>query len=186
MTKLGFASIAALLASASPAAATVYYVNLTVGAATVAGTITTNGATGTLLSSNITDYAFIITQAGQSKSLTPSLNRALILGNGVVAGATGLTFDFTNSTILVFSDGNMTALCFAGSATNCAGTGGAIRVDDPFGPAQASVQSGNVVFATITPPAVPEPATWGMMIAGFGAVGGAMRYRRRATKVAFA
>ncbi len=31
------------------------------------------------------------------------------------------------------------------------------------------------------PPAVPEPATWAMMIFGFGAVGGAMRYRRRVT-----
>lgn len=28
--------------------------------------------------------------------------------------------------------------------------------------------------------AVPEPASWAMMIAGFGLVGGAMRYRRRA------
>lgn len=32
--------------------------------------------------------------------------------------------------------------------------------------------------------AVPEPATWAMMIAGFGLVGGAMR--RRSTKIAFA
>lgn len=29
--------------------------------------------------------------------------------------------------------------------------------------------------------AVPEPATWAMMISGFGLVGGAMRYRQRAT-----
>lgn len=35
-------------------------------------------------------------------------------------------------------------------------------------------------------PAVPEPATWGMMILGFGVVGAASRYRRRAIKVAFA
>jgi hypothetical protein len=34
--------------------------------------------------------------------------------------------------------------------------------------------------------AVPEPATWAMMIGGFGAVGGAMRYRRRKVSVAFA
>jgi PEP-CTERM motif len=33
--------------------------------------------------------------------------------------------------------------------------------------------------------AVPEPATWAMMILGFGAIGGAMRARRR-TRVAFA
>jgi hypothetical protein len=30
-------------------------------------------------------------------------------------------------------------------------------------------------------PAVPEPATWGMMLLGFGIVGGALRQRRRAT-----
>lgn len=34
--------------------------------------------------------------------------------------------------------------------------------------------------------AVPEPATWAMMIGGFGMVGGAMRYRRRKTQIAFA
>jgi hypothetical protein len=33
---------------------------------------------------------------------------------------------------------------------------------------------------------VPEPATWGMMIAGFGMMGAAMRTRRRSTKVSFA
>jgi hypothetical protein len=33
---------------------------------------------------------------------------------------------------------------------------------------------------------VPEPATWGMMILGFGLVGASMRYRRRATRVTFA
>lgn len=34
--------------------------------------------------------------------------------------------------------------------------------------------------------AVPEPATWAMMIGGFGVIGGGMRARRRNTKVAFA
>jgi hypothetical protein len=34
--------------------------------------------------------------------------------------------------------------------------------------------------------AVPEPATWGMMILGFGMVGASARYRRRSTKVAVA
>lgn len=38
--------------------------------------------------------------------------------------------------------------------------------------------------ATITAPAVPEAATWAMMIAGFGVVGSAMR--RRKTAVSFA
>lgn len=34
--------------------------------------------------------------------------------------------------------------------------------------------------------AVPEPASWAMMIGGFGLVGSAMRYRRRRMKVTYA
>ncbi len=33
-------------------------------------------------------------------------------------------------------------------------------------------------------PAVPEPATWAMMLVGFGMMGGTLRYRRRSMKVA--
>ena len=39
-------------------------------------------------------------------------------------------------------------------------------------------------FTVMATAAVPEPATWGMMIVGFGAVGATLR--RRSTKVAFA
>ena len=42
----------------------------------------------------------------------------------------------------------------------------------------------NVRFGANADTGVPEPATWAMMIAGFGLVGGAMR-RRKAT-VSFA
>jgi hypothetical protein len=42
--------------------------------------------------------------------------------------------------------------------------------------------------ATFSPviSAIPEPATWAMMLLGFGAIGAAARYRRRKTNVAFA
>ncbi len=30
-------------------------------------------------------------------------------------------------------------------------------------------------------PAVPEPASWAMMVGGFGLIGGALRYRRKTT-----
>jgi hypothetical protein len=33
---------------------------------------------------------------------------------------------------------------------------------------------------------VPEPATWAMMLVGFGMIGAASRYRRRSTKVTYA
>ena len=37
-----------------------------------------------------------------------------------------------------------------------------------------------VVNFNLAPPAVPEPGTWAMMLLGFGAIGLAMRHRRRA------
>ncbi|GGB28686.1 hypothetical protein GCM10011380_17910 [Sphingomonas metalli] len=40
------------------------------------------------------------------------------------------------------------------------------------------------VYGVLT--AVPEPATWAMMLVGFGMVGAATRYRRRSTKAAIA
>ena len=49
-----------------------------------------------------------------------------------------------------------------------------------FSDAQNAFEVDNVAFSN----AVPEPATWGMMLVGFGAVGSAMR-RRRVMKPSF-
>ena len=38
----------------------------------------------------------------------------------------------------------------------------------------------------VTAAAVPEPATWAMMLVGFGMTGAAMRYRRRSAKIVYA
>lgn len=48
---------------------------------------------------------------------------------------------------------------------------------------------GSFVYAKFTPSlmaAVPEPGTWAMMLAGFGMMGAALRYRKRSTKLSFA
>ena len=42
----------------------------------------------------------------------------------------------------------------------------------------------DITLAVAPPPAVPEPATWAMMISGLGLVGASMS--RRASKVSFA
>ena len=47
-----------------------------------------------------------------------------------------------------------------------------ITLDDPTG-------FSNAVLYTTTPPGVPEPATWAMLLLGFGAAGFAIRRRRR-------
>jgi hypothetical protein len=43
-----------------------------------------------------------------------------------------------------------------------------------------------VTFTRIEAPAVPEPATWAMMLVGFGFIAGATRYRRKSVKASFA
>jgi hypothetical protein len=52
----------------------------------------------------------------------------------------------------------------------------------------SSITSGaaQIRISAVNAAAVPETATWGMMIAGFGMMGAALRTRRRSTKVTFA
>ena len=49
---------------------------------------------------------------------------------------------------------------------------------------QAGMGLDNVSLVTNTPGPVPEPATWAMMILGFGLVGGALRTRRQVSVIA--
>jgi hypothetical protein len=57
------------------------------------------------------------------------------------------------------------------------GTEGAdfVTLDDPTGWSNATL------YTTGSPPGVPEPATWAMMLLGFGAAGTALRRSRRRT-----
>ena len=50
-----------------------------------------------------------------------------------------------------------------------------VVLDDPTGFSNA------VLYTTGDPPGVPEPATWGMMLLGFGAAGAVLRRSRRKT-----
>lgn len=58
---------------------------------------------------------------------------------------------------------------------------GTIGIDAPAG--DFTSQSGSFLGYAQTPAAVPEPATWAMLVAGFGLIGGSMR-QRRALRVA--
>jgi hypothetical protein len=49
-----------------------------------------------------------------------------------------------------------------------------------------SSESGAFLVGNPVGDAVPEPATWAMMIVGFGVIGGSTRYRRRKTSFSFA
>lgn len=71
---------------------------------------------------------------------------------------------------------------FRAAGVNFAGTGRSIA----FGGVANQIVFDDVTFGSSTPGgAVPEPATWAMLITGFGLVGGAMR-RRSSARVTYA
>jgi hypothetical protein len=111
------------------------------------------------------------------------------------AGATtvgrigGIGFVADAAAVAAYGDG--TALL----GTRTFGTGNVVGVnlqvitsDTPYAVVNqpwASAMMNNAVNFGVAA-AVPEPATWAMMIGGFGMVGGAMRSSRRQAKVAYA
>jgi hypothetical protein len=80
---------------------TQYNVNLSIGTGTVTGTITTDGNTGTLTTSDIKDWNLTITDGANSVSLQGPLsgNNSFDAMNGspVSADATNILFDFSGS-----------------------------------------------------------------------------------------
>ena len=98
-------------------------------------------------------------------NLLATLNLASQANTGCPTGATGFYCNWTNI-----------GVSFAGIAKSIDFGGGAnfVAYDD-------------VTFGSATAGGVPEPATWAMMLLGFGVIGGAMRHRRRTVRdMAFA
>lgn len=156
-----------------------------------------NPATGTIAA---TDTAYTYAGGG-----TPTITAVGYTNS--VAGATTTTLygiDYTLNTLALIGSPN------GGQITTVGGLGFDVDADaslDITSGGQAFLSSGfgfysvnlttgaatfvgqtdglrNIAVAGATP-AVPEPATWAMMIAGFGMIGGTLR-RRNATRVNFA
>ena len=158
----------------------------------------TNGVVGPGYSLSSTNFEIRTTAAYSLPALfgvntTPSGTRFAYSNNA----AASLTFNFINpidafgayfgglqtaSTRILFSDGSAQAIPLGGDPNN----GGFSFVGFTSTGASISSVTINVPFDLISVDdvrfraesgAVPEPATWGLMIAGFGMVGAAMRRR---------
>lgn len=93
---------------------------------------------------------------------------------GVTAGSYSALIDLT-------LNGSYTAAFLTGSGGTAAGAEAALLAGLQAGQAYFNIHSTRFPSGEIRsfPAPVPEPATWGLMIAGFGVIGGAMRARRR-------
>ncbi|WP_240047501.1 PEPxxWA-CTERM sorting domain-containing protein [Sphingomonas panacisoli] len=171
MKKLLFGTAAAVLAFVSvPASAGDFIFNFTATGISGSGTFTTQNTPNSSGGYLITNTTGTVTVGANTFSITGPTN---------YAAASNLLYAF--QTPLLDFDGTSFALSNpAATDVNLYYLGGYRYI--------RTGMSGNQALTsfTVTPAtaAVPEPATWAMMIMGFGLVGGAMR--RRSVRVAFA
>jgi PEP-CTERM motif len=199
--KLAFVAGCALLLATAEAWATVYTLTLPPdpGINFVTGTITTDGATGTLLAADITSWN--INQSADTVHFQANLNPAnsvvTLTGSALTATATQLFFNFGGSTnsLLEFAPSNFftggggISLQMCDSAGTCLDqnlTQSHSRLMMAFiAPGCCSTSSGVnesvalQIGAASTTPSVPEPSTWALMLVGFAGLGFAFRRSRR-------
>lgn len=173
------ASVAALLA-AVPAAAITYNVNVGDSTLGAVGFIKTDGTIGTIGTANIVDWQFALADNGVNFTLNGAANsQRLVQGATLTATASGLFFDFSGTGLALFQNPSIGSgqnfICFVGNGV-CGGAGNRISITtSTFGDgiAQRGLQQIGVASG-----AVPEPASWAMLIAGFGLVGAVSRRRQ--------
>lgn len=199
--QIRLAVAAALLSSASAATAGITYAGSVtptprfgIGNTLVADyTITTNGTIGNLSSADVTGWTLRFNYNGNIENLS---GNALILDYGpdigLSATATDLLFNFTPFPgFRGFAIGNTSGrfLDFNPRGNEIVTPPGTSHrpqittfyINPSVGALFAGYNSktGLEVIGTATAGAVPEPASWAMLIAGFGLTGAAMRRKAR-------
>lgn len=162
-----------------------------------------NGSGNTHIADNQNRYDFFVFQFDRAVKFESGTFTPFTLGNGPDTDAT-VAFGTTNiawnsqpalnnqsyATLSGIFNGGYSTLTGGGSANtrllNPAGNVGNIwLVGAAFNNADGKIDGFKFKNLTVSS-AVPEPATWAMMIMGFGMVGSAMRRRNVKTNVSFA
>jgi hypothetical protein len=171
----------------------------------VVGTITTDGTIGVLHSADISSWnldLIDVTTPANTYELTTS-NSSIVVDFGSVlnASATGLFFDFTNTGGFGFQANVpgpysgyhywcLSQNYYACDSGNTIAPGDVYPGDslDDLVVADAGTQGqlGNSPLNQSGPSGVPEPATWALVLVGFGGIGFMMRKSRRKGAVATA
>jgi hypothetical protein len=179
-----------MLMAATAAEAVTYVGSRSIGTGSVNISITTDGSIGAIGAGNIVDYTIDLFNTDGSFTLT-SANSGMLITGGLSATATDLQFDFGANGLALFQapgvGSGATFYCLQGVSNCYAPTGVPGEAVEATGDYVYPwvAQSGLQVIASATGNAVPEPATWAMMIGGFGLLGAAARRRGR-TSVVFA
>jgi hypothetical protein len=188
--------VAAIAAPAVADAAPITYVGTQQVDSILANySVTTDGTTGVAVdSSHVTAFDVVLKDAISSVSYgRTSLGGTGSASGGFNASATALSLGLFGQFSLYSNaqgpfGGFLGNLTFNGPFLSPGST--SAQIDDAAhgnpGLSQSAGQPNNVAFATVlaATPAVPEPATWGTMMLGLGALGAVLRRTR--TRVRFA
>lgn len=179
MLKSALIVASALAGSTANAATLTYNVNQIIAAGSVFGTIATDGTLGLLTQSNIIGFNLQVSGPGASILLTQANSIVRIAGSDLNATANDLFFDYSGpSSYLLFQYGSfgtgMKYYCNSSVADTC--FQGASAIPDSFNSpsAQVEMRTGNQIIAS-SAGTIPEPASWALMIVGFGTIGAILR-----------
>jgi len=182
MKKRGFLTALALCALyASGAQATTYISTRTIGSATIDFSLTTDNTIGVITSDQVTNYAVTITSGANTIFFAPGNSALFIFGSALTATSTDLNFDFggAGNSFLVFNRGAGLGDHYCFETSGCSGqfnNAESFRVGGAPAPFTGEARSGVQTIASVASlSAVPEPATWALMLLGFGSIGVAMR-----------
>ncbi|NVD44296.1 PEPxxWA-CTERM sorting domain-containing protein [Qipengyuania atrilutea] len=175
---------AGALSLAAPAAAIDYIIDLSGNGLSATGSISTDGTIGVLDAGNITAFTFNLDDGFDTFTITEDNAETLFGGAGFIATLDSLRFNFSNPDAFALFQNPIPAsgrnfICFAGGLCG----GGSNRVSITVRTFGGGIpQTGNQIVGSVgtVNGAVPEPATWAMMLLGFAATGMAMRRRKQA------
>jgi hypothetical protein len=174
-------AVAVALGADVASAATIYNVNLAIGAADVTGTITTDGRLGSLDGSDILSFDLLASHGSTKLVFNSAVDGELFANVPSALSAIGneLSFDYgaSGQQFLIFTSSGLGDFCvYTQNACGTVATGNqvlfpAFRLNDENEQLETGVQA----IAT----AVPEPTTWALLMMGIGILGFALRSERR-------
>ncbi len=166
-------------------ASIIYTVNRVVGAGSVVGTVTTDGALGTLATANFTDWDLTINDGSSAFNLlgpasVGSNSALLVSGTSLVATATDILFDFAASGFALFQNPNIGSgtnwWCVEAVNSGCAGTGSSTE-SITVGTTIFVQNAGQVSIASTARQPISEPLTLALM--GMGLLGLRLSSKRK-------
>ena len=190
MRILSISAAVLALAFATAADATTYIANRAVGSGMLDLSITTDGTIGVIGIGNILAFDITVTQGAGSSNIKDGVDSAFNIGGfALSATASDLLFDFdlaplrsggTNFVLFQrISNSSFWGLQSGGGLFDAGGPAEGLRVSPPCCAVERRALSGSQIVASVASSgAVPEPATWAMMIGGFGMAGAVLRRRK--------